>query len=63
MFDRCFRDKQYKQALGIAIESRRLDKLEEAIVNSDNIPAMLNYCQNVSMSLIYNRDFRQTVRI
>ena len=29
MFERCFQDKEFKQALGIALESRRLDKVEE----------------------------------
>ena len=31
MFARCFTDKRYKQAIGIALESRRLDKVQEAI--------------------------------
>ena len=31
MFKRCFSDKQYKQAIGIALEARRLDKVKEAI--------------------------------
>jgi len=25
MFDQCFKDKQYKQALGVALETRRMD--------------------------------------
>ena len=28
MFDRCFEEGNIKQAVGIALESRRLDKLE-----------------------------------
>jgi 26S proteasome regulatory subunit N2 len=36
MFDRCFTDGVYKQALGIAIETRRLDKIEEAIKGNYN---------------------------
>ena len=28
---RCFRDGQFEQAVGIALECRRLDKLEEAV--------------------------------
>jgi 26S proteasome regulatory subunit N2 len=31
MFDRCFADKKFKQALGIGLETRRLDKIEQAI--------------------------------
>lgn len=36
MFDKCFKDGEYMQAIGIAIESRRLDKLEEAVNRSGN---------------------------
>jgi len=28
MFEQCFNDKQYKQALGIALETRRMDMYE-----------------------------------
>ena len=31
MFDNCLESGQYKQAIGIAIETRRLDVLEKAI--------------------------------
>ena len=31
MFDRCFQHGQYRQALGIAIETRRLDVFERAV--------------------------------
>jgi 26S proteasome regulatory subunit N2 len=31
MFDRCFQHGQYRQALGIAIETRRLDVFEKAV--------------------------------
>lgn len=31
MFDRCFQDKKFKQAIGVALEARRLDKVKEAI--------------------------------
>ena len=34
MFDRCFADGEYKQALGIALETRRLDHLRTAITVS-----------------------------
>lgn len=34
LFDRCFADRQYEQAVGIALESRRLDQLERAIAGS-----------------------------
>ena len=44
MFARCFADKSYKQAIGIALESRRLDKVQEAIEQSnDQVEKMLGY--------------------
>jgi len=61
MFDRCFHDKQYKQALGIAVESRRLDKFEQAITGSDNVPEMLTYALQVSTQIVLIRDYRQTL--
>jgi len=61
MFDRCFADKRFKQALGIALETRRLDKIEQAISGSDDIPGMLAYAQKVCMDIVLNRDFRHTV--
>ena len=34
VFQRYFEDKKFKQAIGIAIETRRLDIFEKAILNS-----------------------------
>ena len=34
MFQRCFDDRQYKQAVGIALETRRIDIFEDAIMKS-----------------------------
>ncbi|KAL2923387.1 26S proteasome non-ATPase regulatory subunit 1-like protein A [Bienertia sinuspersici] len=40
------------QAMGMTIECRRLDKLEEAIMRSDNAPGSLAYCINVSHAYV-----------
>lgn len=37
MFQRCFDDKQYRQAVGIALETRRMDMFEKAIVASVSV--------------------------
>lgn len=37
MFQRCFDDKQYKQAVGIALETRRIDVFEKAILESVSV--------------------------
>lgn len=37
MFQRCFDDKKFKAAIGIAIETRRLDVVEKAILTAVNL--------------------------
>lgn len=61
MIQRCMDDGQYRQALGIALETRRMDIFESTIARSDDINAMLAYAFQVTMSLIQNRSFRNTV--
>uniref|UniRef100_A0A2P2MRE3 26S proteasome non-ATPase regulatory subunit 1 homolog n=1 Tax=Rhizophora mucronata TaxID=61149 RepID=A0A2P2MRE3_RHIMU len=58
MLDKCIMDGKYQQAMGIALECRRLDKLEEAITRSDNIRGSLSYCINVSHSFVNRREYR-----
>lgn len=59
---RCIMDGKYQQAMGIAIECRRLDKLEEAITRSDNVHGTLSYCINVSHAFVSRREYRREVR-
>ncbi|XP_012276882.1 26S proteasome non-ATPase regulatory subunit 1 [Orussus abietinus] len=61
MFQRCLDDNQYRQALGLALETRRMDIFEAAIMKSDDVSGMLSYAFQVVMSLIQNRGFRNTV--
>jgi len=61
MFQRCLDDKQYKQALGLALETRRMDIFAKSIESSDNVNEMLSYAFQVAMSTIENRKFRSTV--
>ncbi|XP_012539025.1 26S proteasome non-ATPase regulatory subunit 1 [Monomorium pharaonis] len=61
MYQRCLDDNQYRQALGLALETRRMDIFEAAIMNSDDVSGMLSYAFQVAMSLIQNRGFRNTV--
>uniref|UniRef100_A0A7N0UJJ2 26S proteasome non-ATPase regulatory subunit 1/RPN2 N-terminal domain-containing protein n=1 Tax=Kalanchoe fedtschenkoi TaxID=63787 RepID=A0A7N0UJJ2_KALFE len=58
---RCIADGRYQQAMGMAIECRRLDKLEEAITRSDNVQGTLSYCINVSHSFVNRREYRHEV--
>lgn len=61
MIQRCLDDGQYRQALGIALETRRMDIFEASILKSEDVNAMLAYAFNVTMSLIQNRGFRNEV--
>lgn len=61
MIQRCLDDGQYRQALGIALETRRMDIFKLAILKSDDVNGMLAYAFQVAMSLIQNRGFRNTV--
>nr|DAD37020.1 TPA_asm: hypothetical protein HUJ06_007661 [Nelumbo nucifera] len=61
MLDKCIMDGKFQQAMGIAIECRRLDKLEEAIMKSDNVQGTLSYCINISHSFVNLREYRREV--
>ncbi|KAG1364182.1 26S proteasome non-ATPase regulatory subunit 1 [Cocos nucifera] len=58
MLDKCILDGKYQQAMGMAVECRRLDKLEEAISHSDNVQGALSYCINLSHSFVSHREYR-----
>lgn len=55
------REGSFKYALGIALETRRLDKIEETLSRSSDLAHMLSYCMRVCMDVVKNRDFRQEV--
>jgi hypothetical protein len=59
---RCCEAGQSEQAVGVALESRRLDKLEEVISRSADTTATLKYALTVCQNLVTNREFRQQVR-
>jgi 26S proteasome regulatory subunit N2 len=61
MFERCFNHQQYKQALGLSLETRRMDIFERSITSSQDVASMLSYAFRVCMSLIENRQFRDEV--
>lgn len=61
MFDRCYRDYQYTQAIGVAIESRRRDKIVESIEKSNDIENLLGYTFTIAQNVIKSKDFRSEV--
>jgi len=58
---RCYRDGQFEQAVGIALESRRLDQLEAATKRSPAPVKTLTYALRVSQRLVISRQFREQV--
>lgn len=50
----------YRQTLGIALESRRLDLVQRSIMESGDVKSMLSYCFTISQSTaaIASREFR-----
>ncbi|VDN98821.1 unnamed protein product [Rodentolepis nana] len=52
MFNKCFAHKQFKQALGIAIETRRDDIFEKAIILADDRDDMLRYALKTVLTLV-----------
>lgn len=61
MFDRCFRAGDYRPAIGIALQSRRMDKLEYAIRQSGaEMSSHLQYTFRVCMDLVA-LEYRPTV--
>lgn len=61
MIDRCMDHGQFRQALGIAIETKRLDVFERAITatrDQDKTNEMLSYAFRCAMGLIQNRSYR-----
>jgi hypothetical protein len=62
MFKRCFEDKKWKQAIGVALESRRLDKVKDAIEQSnDQIEENLGYTYDIAQNIIKSKSFRTEV--
>ncbi|XP_024382538.1 26S proteasome non-ATPase regulatory subunit 1 homolog A [Physcomitrium patens] len=61
MLDKCMQDGKFQQAVGVALECRRLDKLEESIIRSENASAMLSYCLRLSQTFVSRREFRHEV--
>jgi 26S proteasome regulatory subunit N2 len=53
---------QFEQAVGVALEGRRLDRLESLVAQAPDKPAILGYALRVCQKLVVNRDFRQQVQ-
>jgi 26S proteasome regulatory subunit N2 len=65
MFQRCYRDHCFEQAIGVALDTRRIDKVEEVVATSLKVGKetilgyVFNLCQNARN--ITPREFRLSV--
>ncbi|CAF1589709.1 unnamed protein product, partial [Rotaria magnacalcarata] len=48
-------------AIGIALETRRIDIFEKSVKEANHSPEMLAYAFKITMQLLQNRKFRTVV--
>ncbi|KAJ1651970.1 proteasome regulatory particle base subunit [Dispira simplex] len=60
MFERCFAQKDYNMAIGVALEARRLDILEKAL-KQGNRAELHRYVQDACFPLLQSNGFRSKV--
>ena len=63
MFERCYADGAFTQAIGLALEARRLDTLEASIrrggaANNGEMLRLLRYTYDVCHTFVTSRDYR-----
>lgn len=64
VLDRCYSEGSFKQALGVALESSRLDHVKRAICESGDVGGMLAHCYKLvrhGVGVITSREFRHQV--
>ena len=61
LFDRCLRDGQAEQGVGVALDARRLDRLAAALRGAPDRAGALAYCLRVAQALLPDRRFRDQV--
>lgn len=73
LFEQCFREKRYRQVVGIAVEAKNLDVLRAAILrasedekkteeSSRSGEELMEYVLDICMSVVQERAFRNEVR-
>ncbi|KRZ22008.1 26S proteasome non-ATPase regulatory subunit 1 [Trichinella pseudospiralis] len=61
MFDRCFAECEFKQIVGIALETRRIDMLNKALIESKDTVELAAYCAKCAVQFVQNRTYRNEV--
>ena len=62
MFERCYTNREFREAIGIAVEARRIDKLEETIVRSRD-SALLKYTYDRVRDISLPKEFKREVLV
>ena len=60
-FEQCFEDGTFKWAIGIALETKRIDVIKEAILRSGNPGQMLSYTYTLATGTVHSKDFRTEI--
>ncbi|KAJ1554728.1 proteasome regulatory particle base subunit, partial [Cladochytrium tenue] len=60
MLERCYRDGEYRQAIGIALEAQRIDVIENAVKKGSK-KELLAYVLECSLTIVQNLSFRNKV--
>ncbi|KAF9911713.1 proteasome regulatory particle base subunit [Linnemannia zychae] len=60
MFDRCYQDGEYKQAVGIALEAHRFDVVEHSI-KAGGPSVILPYVYDLTMTVVQDQAYRNTL--
>ena len=60
MFERCYADGEFKQAIGIALEAHRLDVIETSILKG-NQKDLLQYVLDAGLTIVQNLELRNKV--
>lgn len=61
MFDNCFRDDRTNQAIGIALESRRLDIIKASIEKASDVEEKLAYTFTIAQNIVKSKSFRNEI--
>ena len=60
-FEQCFGEGKFKQAIGIALETKRIDMVRASIERSSSPAAMLGYAFTLATETIKSKDFRTEI--
>jgi len=61
MYQKCFSLGEFTQAIGIALESRSIEKLEESIKRSGQVGKLLGYTYKMLREVVISREFRKEI--